>query len=92
MAGMLTTELSGYLGRAQCKFAIIQIALVPAWRVTKHITDGQVTRKRQHFNGTRNEKLGIGENAILTENRLYQYTKEKLRGEFSKNIYHGAQQ
>ena len=38
MAGMLTTELSGYLGRAQCKFAIIQIALVPAWRVTKHIT------------------------------------------------------
>ena len=54
MAGMLTTELSGYLGRAQCKFAIIQIALVPAWRVTKHITghhgrtDGQVTRNRDN--------------------------------------------
>ena len=67
MAGMLTTELSGYLGRAQCKFAIIQIALVPAWRVTKHITghhgrtEGRTSHQeeRQHFNGIRNEKLGI---------------------------------
>ena len=32
---MVGADLSGYLGRAQCKFAITQIALVPAWRVTR---------------------------------------------------------
>ena len=71
---MAGTELSGYLGRAQCKFAISQIALVPAWRVTRVIT------------GPRPPALELSGESVTRNTTLHTPTDPKDQGK-EKIIY-----